>query len=450
MSRYRASLVVVLMCGSLQAQSVSSPLIDFATAEPVLYPSYLTEHDGLLYFRGRLAAEGSVTGLWYSDGAYAYHVSGTGTGGTVTEPSYLASFGTHLLFAGSQGGTKLWQYSRDEGLSLAPGGVTAGSSPQELIAYDNKLYFRATRFSDIGIELWTYDGESQSPIDIYPGSGSSFPQHFIEYDGQLYFNANGTPGQGSELFRYNGFGLPTEAARIFPNDGSSPEHLAVFQDDLYFSAYDGLHGRELWRYNGASGATLAADIVSGDASDSSNPSGLCAFNGKLYFSATDGVHGYELWAYDPSIAPSAQMVAEINATPDPGDGSDPVIDSSPAELTVLDGLLYFSADDGIHGRELWSFDGAIARLVADINPGPYGSEVSELTVFDRALYFSADDGYVPGLTSFVPKTYRLTVPEPRTFAAWFLGVVFSLARARRPATRRCHIRRTDGQHSSFL
>ncbi|MCX6905856.1 MAG: immunoglobulin domain-containing protein, partial [Verrucomicrobia bacterium] len=184
--------------------------------------------------------------------------------------------------------------------------------------------------------------------------------------------------------------------------------FAIYDGQLYFSAYDSVHGRELWRYNGTN-ASLAADIVPGGQYSSSNPSGLTAYNGKLYFCATDDVHGYELWSFDGA---KAQMEVEINPTPDPGDGDTFLMDSSPANLTVFDGLLYFSANDGVHGRELWSYDGTTARLVLDINPGPNSSEVSELTVYHGALYFSADDGYVPGLNNLERRAFALAAAAP--------------------------------------
>lgn len=47
--------------------------------------------------------------------------------------------------------------------------------------------------------------------------------------------------------------------------------------------------------------------------------------------------------------------------------------SSPAWLTNVSGTLYFSADDGIHGNELWKSDGTASGtiLVEEIQPGIY-------------------------------------------------------------------------------
>ncbi|MCX5684900.1 MAG: PEP-CTERM sorting domain-containing protein [Planctomycetota bacterium] len=424
-----ASVILVLAAATpAMAAGVSvNPIFDSATGDPLLWPSYTTEYDGALYFRTKTIPSSSDTGLWRFDGSEAVYVQGT----LGTEPSYLAVSNSKLYYcAGTSGSpSTLWQYTVADGPSQCPGSSSAAQLPQDLIGYNGQLYFRAARFgapSNIGIELWKFDGTNQTPIDMFPGSGSSYPQHFIQYNGLLYFNACGTPGQGGELWATNGTGAPFEAARIYPGNGSSPENFAVYNNQLYFSAYDGTHGRELWKFNGDV-ATIAYDIVTGGQYASSNPHDLITYNGKLYFGANDGTHGDELWSFDGT---TAQMVAEINPTADPGNGDTFMMDSFPHNMVVFNGILYFAANDGQHGVELWSFDGAEAKMVMDINPGQYGSGVEELTVYNGALYFSADDSYAPSLQELRPQVFMLT-PEPATLALMAFGALALLWRRKR-------------------
>ena len=60
--------------------------------------------------------------------------------------------------------------------------------------------------------------------------------------------------------------------------------------------------------------------------------------------------------------------------------------------------VYFRADDGVHGLELFKLnpDTHVVSLVADINPtgnsAPGGSGQNEFISFNGALYFEANDG----------------------------------------------------------
>lgn len=78
-------------------------------------------------------------------------------------------------------------------------------------------------------------------------------------------------------------------ADIFPGSqgssiGESFAETVVIGDWLYFTAVDGVHGRELWRTDGTPENTeMVADILPGSAS--SDPRHLLDVNGTLYFSA---------------------------------------------------------------------------------------------------------------------------------------------------------------------
>jgi ELWxxDGT repeat protein len=163
--------------------------------------------------------------------------------------------------------------------------------------------------------------------------------------------------------------------------GSFPQGLTVFNGELYFSADDSVNGRELWKTDGTDpGTMLVKNInVSQGGKAASNPEALTVFNGELYFSADDG-NGVGLWKIDGVADP---VLVTVNGTGD----------SNPAEFTVFDGALYFSADDGMNGAELWKTDGtAEPVLVKDINTVTVDSNPAELTVSNGVLYFRADDG----------------------------------------------------------
>ena len=67
----------------------------------------------------------------------------------------------------------------------------------------------------------------------------------------------------------------------------------------------------------------------------------------MFFVADNGINGFELWKSD-GTASGTMMVKDIYS------GSDY---NPPYDLTVVGNTLFFSADDGTNGRELWKSDG---------------------------------------------------------------------------------------------
>ena len=96
--------------------------------------------------------------------------------------------------------------------------------------------------------------------------------------------------------------------------GAEPVEFAVLDDALYFRAYDRTHGYELWRSDGTEqGTSLLKDIVPGVFMSDPLRSirHLTAVNDMLYFSTDDGVHGRELWRSD-GTAEGTVLVKDIN------------------------------------------------------------------------------------------------------------------------------------------
>jgi ELWxxDGT repeat protein len=121
---------------------------------------------------------------------------------------------------------------------------------------------------------------------------------------------------------------------------------------------------------------------------SSAPESLTDVNGTLFFIANDGTHGRELWKTDGTEAGTV-LVRDIN----PGAGA--VFNLTDPQLANLDGLLVFGAIDGpsgaAHGQELWRSDGTEAGtvLVKDNLPGVASGSVSSLTVMGGDAFYTS-------------------------------------------------------------
>ena len=88
-----------------------------------------------------------------------------------------------------------------------------------------------------------------------------------------------------------------------------------------------------------------------------------------------------MWRTDGTTA-GTELFLDLN----PGKMS-----SSPHQLTHYAGRMYFSANDGELGEELYRTDGTVVgtELVADIAKGPGSSFLDQLTVSRFSLFFEA-------------------------------------------------------------
>lgn len=108
-----------------------------------------------------------------------------------------------------------------------------------------------------------------------------------------------------------------------------------------------------------------------------------ASNGLLFFTATNSNTGRELWRSDGTEA-GTFMVKDIN--PGEGDAFDLYFHYSAAEHN---GIIYFKANDGEHGAELWRSDGTEVGtyMLKEFTAGTTGSAIGEFASVGNALYF---------------------------------------------------------------
>ena len=129
--------------------------------------------------------------------------------------------------------------------------------------------------------------------------------------------------------------------------------------------------------------TLVKDIYTG-ATGSMGSCFITSMNGALYFAANNGTSGVELWKSD-GTSNGTVLVKDIYTG---------ATGSNPTYIVTMGLYVYFAATNGTSGVELWRSDGTNAgtTLVKDIYVGATGSSPQYLAVMNGALYFAANNG----------------------------------------------------------
>jgi ELWxxDGT repeat protein len=356
--------------------------------------TYVSDVGGTVWLTPSYSGIG--TEPWTSDGTVAGTrlVTDLNPGVQSSAASVYAKSGGLIYFTASRAGLERGLY-RTDGTAAGTSRVMdffpgAGTGPVgENVLVNGTLYF-AARDGVHGTELWKIEDFEAGPVmvkDILPGPGDAiigFPR-LQSANGSVYFMANdGT--HGNELWKSDGTEAGTVmVADIWPGGGhSNLEDLTPVGDAVYFVANDGVNGTELWRSDGTSaGTTLVKDLA---------PSTDPFFRDANLFDLTD-VNGVLFFASAPPNTPSAIWRTDGTAA---GTILLKTIGDDIPRLTSSGGLLYFVSDDGpnIDDVELWKSDGTPAGTarVADLFPGPFGSDPDWLTDVSGTLFFVAFDG----------------------------------------------------------
>lgn len=165
---------------------------------------------------------------------------------------------------------------------------------------------------------------------------------------------------------------------------SFPFHLTSFNGSLIFRADDGVSGVELWKTSGTPSSTALLKDINPNGGSLGSTAYLEPRNvaGTLFFGANDGVNGNELWKSNGTTAGTI-LAANIR----PGSAG-----SGPHSFSAL-GTPYFLANNGTNGSELWQYAGSSANMVRDIWTGmDNGVFESPIVTMNGFLYFVANDG----------------------------------------------------------
>jgi ELWxxDGT repeat protein len=229
-------------------------------------------------------------------------------------------------------------------------------------------------------------------------------QNFLAQEIMLFKDLNsGINGSSASNFRVVGDNLYFSALnRIYVSNGENsdaniisstlkagkPHEGVVLNGSLYFPAQYDNQGEELCVVNGNTGS-LVSDINPGV--PFSNIKNLIEYQGKLFFSADNGVNGSELWVFDPTTNVASLLKDIREDSPTSGIGS------SISNMTIYDNTLYFTAKSTSSGiNELWKTEGTTATTVKvsvvmarDNQDDLIATNIDHLIEFNNELYFSA-------------------------------------------------------------
>jgi ELWxxDGT repeat protein len=415
----------------------TSMLLDAYPGAIGALPHELTPSGGTVYFSA--ADPDHSYEIWRTDGTPGGTTRvtdvnpGTGNAG----PAELTPLGSRILFRA---------YEADHGYELwATDGTAAGTAlvkdllpgpasgfnlgrPHAFTDLDGQLVFLANDGS-YGFRVWRSDGTTAGTVPVADLGGVTFPVSvfyagsWASAGGRLFFLGYILP-QGLELWSTDGTAAGTGLVKEMNVQTSS---IALFWDGdldgvwgslgsrLLFSAYDGSIGREPRVSDGtAAGTAPLGDLTPGP--ESSYPTDLTPVGNLSFFSTqtglwkTDGTaagtvplsasggtgiaygnlflfagtdaNGTELWKSDGTAAGTG-LVRNIHLGTDQS--------GNPSDLTLVNGIVYFRADDGAIGEELWRSDGSYAGTyrVKDVRPVGASSSPARLRNLNGTLLFSA-------------------------------------------------------------
>lgn len=312
-----------------------------------------------------------------------------------------------------------------------------GESVYSLSNTAGKLYFVKSGDKMYGTELWRADGANSNVAlvsDIFKGVTSGYPTFLTAFGNKLLFGA-AQKQNGNELFITDGSDKGTSLIKDINTVSTSSSEAGYYTntitavgDEVFFRAYERIHGNELYKSNGTEGGTsLLNDIIPGEtgsygynfltkndaawfiAASSGNTYSIFKTNGKenkLQKITPD----YEVYApyviNDFKVADNGTVFYTLfnystytnelwcsNGTP-----STAIMLSTTLYynnyLNVIGNVSFFVAGDATNGYELWKSNGTVAgtSMVKDINPGTAGSYPAGMFKYNNEVYFGANVG----------------------------------------------------------
>lgn len=340
--------------------------------------------------------------LWVSDGTSngTMMLKDISPGQNSSNPYDFYRLGNKMIFMANNGvnGTELWITDGTEVGTFMLRDINYGStgsyfSSSPILVNNSKLYF-TTYTSNEGRELWVTDGTQQGTYmvkDIIPGNGSSSISYMTAVGNKLFFTTNDGIN-GNELWISNGTEAGTHIVKeLFPGPSSTNFNaVSEYNGKLLFVPQGSNYDYELWISDGTENGTQLLKNIS--LAGSSNPQDFIKVGSIVFFTATDGINGRELWKTD-GTATGTVMVKDINLTSVESENYTFSGSSLRKKFIDVNGKLFFLANSGPEGFELWRSDGTNAgtTLVKDFVTGTASASYGNFLTLGSNLFFLVTD-----------------------------------------------------------
>lgn len=243
--------------------------------------------------------------------------------------------------------------------------------PENMFVFNNEIYFVGkSKNNSCGPDYALFktngtEAGTKKIVDLKPNYCSGYYNDFIAHNGSLYFSAEGPEGLG--LYQTDGSNI-----NLIKSDNGIYEGKVILGDKLFFVGSD----QKLWKTDGTPNGTVVVKKTSeGKVSSKfiSSSRELFKFKDKIYFAGEDSLKGVELWESDGTDV-GTKMVYDIQAA-----GYTVGASSYPVNFFATDSTLFFMADNGKVGYELWklscnssisSFDKVTLTKEFTIYPNP--------------------------------------------------------------------------------
>lgn len=333
----------------------------------------------------------------YKEGTYA--TDGTHKGeiriGPIGE-SFFA-YDDYFLFT-SNDGTELWKSDgTDTGTSL----LIQIETPIDrdririLTSVGNKVLLNIPNTKTRKFELWATEGSRATTylIKAVEDNGPNHASHIINYHGLAFLKAISSEGKFG-LWATNGEKGDIRFIKEidvtgFRNDDNYKNSVTIFNDLIYFSAYQEKNGIEMWVSNGTTeGTRLFQDINS---EYHSYPLQFNVVGDKFYFLAYDNQRGLQLREINKQIEGSLVIQPPLFTSYTFDAHTEKWFEG----VGRIDNSLFFSAKYGAEKYDLWKFTPSIKEVnfsAFEIFPNPFNdylqvlnksSQSEEIKVYDN-------------------------------------------------------------------